>query len=198
MDDNTVFRPQCNWSQFKRRYDEDAGYESTVLTRVGRGVRLCLFLALVTVSALADRVYWGCLYGGPKILHAGGIDCTQTVSCNSMNLSCRRGANVLFAVKDFADYIAVSEDGAFIVGLSNRGSENAFWIRNSHGDILNRKTHSLGPYNWHGVHHCAESTSNVREWFDANDPRVRFQIANGKLIQVTVRGCDGRDAQLVK
>lgn len=168
------------------------------MTRIGRCVRLCLFLALVTVAALADRVYWGCLYGAPKTLHAGGIDCTQTVSCNSMNLNCRRGANVLFTVKDFADYIAVSDDGAFIAGLSNRGSENAFWIRNSHGDILNRKTHSLGPYYWRGVHYCAESVSNVREWFDANDPRVRFQIANGKLIQVVVRSCDGRDVPLLK
>jgi hypothetical protein len=126
---------------------------------MGRRVQLCLLLALVAVPALADRVYWGCLYGEPKTLHAGGTDCTQTVSCNRMSLTCRRGANVLFTVKDFADYIAVSEDGAFIVGLSDRGSEKAFWIRNSHGDILSRKTHLIGPHYWIGVHYCAESVS---------------------------------------
>jgi hypothetical protein len=48
-----------------------------------------------------------------------------------MILTCSRGAEQLFTVKDFADYVAASDDGQYTVGLSNRGSENAFWIRNS-------------------------------------------------------------------
>ena len=115
-----------------------------------------------------------------------------------MILSCSRGAELLFTVSDFADYIAASDDGQYIVGLSNRGSENAFWVRSSHGNVIGRKTHSLGPDHWRGIHYCSESVTNVREWFDGAHPDVRFQLRDGKLLQVTVRSCDGKDLDLLK
>ena len=115
-----------------------------------------------------------------------------------MILSCSRGAEPLFTVNDFADYIAASDDGQYVVGLSNRGSENAFWIRNSRGDVIERKTHSLGPHYWQGIHYCSRSVTNVREWFDAKAPDVRFQLKDGKLVQVVVRSCDGKDLHLMK
>jgi hypothetical protein len=101
-------------------------------------------------------------------------------------------------VNDFADYIAASEDGRYIVGLSNRGSENAFWIRDSRGKVIERKTHFLGPHYWSGIHYCSKSVTNVREWFDAKHPDVRFRFKDGKLVQVAVRGCDGKDLHLLK
>jgi len=109
-----------------------------------------------------------------------------------MILSCSRGAESLFTVRDFADYIAASADGQYIVGLSNRGSENAFWIRDAHGKVIEQKTHGSGPHHWSGIHYCQESVTNVREWFDKADPAVRFQLVDGKLTQVLVRSCDGK------
>jgi hypothetical protein len=114
-----------------------------------------------------------------------------------MILSCSRGAESLFTVSDFADYIAASVDGRYIVGLSNRGSENAFWIRDSHGKVIERKTHAFGPRHWWGIHYCEESVTNVRDWFDPKNPDVRFRFADGKLVQVVVRSCDGKDLRLL-
>ena len=163
-----------------------------------RIVAFC-FLAVLPSSAFADRVFWGCGYGDPKILRSGPIACRQEVrQCNNMVLSCRRGSETLFTVNDFADYVSASDDGRYIVGLSNRGSENAFWIRDSRGRVIERRTHSLGLHYWIGIHYCSESVTNVREWFDGKHPDVRFQFKDGKLAQVVVRGCDGKDLQLLK
>jgi hypothetical protein len=99
--------------------------------------------------ALADRVFWGCSYGEPQILRSGPIASRQEVrQCKNMILSCSRGAESLFTASDFADYIAASADGRYIVGLSNRGSENAFWIRDSHGKVIERRTHTFGLRHW--------------------------------------------------
>jgi hypothetical protein len=115
-----------------------------------------------------------------------------------MLLSCSRGPEPLFAVDDFADYVAASEDGQYVISLSNRGLTNAFWIRNSRGEVIERKTHSIGPHYWQGIHYCSQSVTNVRKWFDAKAPDVRFELKNGKLAQVVVRSCDGKDLDLIK
>ncbi len=115
-----------------------------------------------------------------------------------MTLSCRRGSDALFTVNDFADYVAASNDRRYIVGLSNRGSENAFWIRDTHGRVIERKSHFEGPHYWFGIHYCSESVSNVREWFDQKRPDVRFYFKDSQLLQVVVRSCDGKDLQLLK
>ena len=115
-------------------------------------------LAILPVVALADSVFWGCAYGEPKMLRSGQTVCRQEVrDCNRMSLTCSRGSRKLFTVEDFADYIAASDDSRYIVGLSNRGSVNAFWIRDSAGKLIEWKTHSLGAHHWKGVHYCMES-----------------------------------------
>ena len=160
-------------------------------------IGFCL-LGLLSFSAFADRVFWGCTYGEPRLLRSGEIVCRQEVrQCTTMHLSCSRGSESLFTVSDFADYIAASEDGQYIVGLSNRGSENAFWIRESRGRVLVRKTHFTGKNGSQGIHYCSVSITNIREWFDSKHPNVRFQFKDGKLVQVMVRSCDGKDIHLL-
>ena len=155
-------------------------------------------MAMVPVAAFADRVFWGCGYGEPQVLHSGPIACRQEVRlCTNMILSCSRGAESLFTVNDFADYIAASTDGQYIVGLSNRGSENAFWIRDSYGKVIERKTHDFGLHHWWGIHYCEASVTNVRVWFDKADPVVKFQFMDCKLMQVLVRGCGGKVLRLM-
>jgi len=156
-----------------------------------------VFLTLLPFSALADRIFWGCVYG-EQILRSGQLECRQEVrQCNKMILSCSRAGKALFTVDDFADSVAASDDGRYIVGLSNRGSENAFWIRDSQGKVITRKTHFLGMHYWYGIHYCTESVTNVREWFDGKRPDVKFRFENGKLLQVTVRSCDGKELRLL-
>ena len=114
---------------------------SFMFVRLRRSILVCV-LALLPFSALADRVFWGCSYGEPQLLRSGQIVCRQEVrQCQKMILSCNLGQNLLFTVDDFSDYIAVSTDNQYILGLSNRGSENAFWIRDLRGNIVERKTH---------------------------------------------------------
>ena len=163
-----------------------------------RSIGVCL-LALLPLSASADRVFWGCSYGQPQILRSGQIVCRQEVrECHKMTLSCSRGAELLFTASDFADYVATSDDGRYIVGLSNRGFTNAFWVRDPNGNVIAQKSHVRGPHYWSGIHYCAESVTNIREWFDPIHPNVRFHLKNGNLVQVTVRSCDGKDLQLLK
>lgn len=156
-------------------------------------------MAVLSPAAFADRVFWGCNYGEPQVLRSGPIACRQEVrQCKNMILSCSRGAESLFTVSDFADHIAASEDGQYIVGLSNRGLVAAFWIRNLHGRVIGRKMNSPNWNPWRGVHYCAQSVTNVREWFDNRNPNVRFHFSDGKLLQIAVRGCDGNDVRLLK
>jgi hypothetical protein len=155
-------------------------------------------MMMLPMAARADWGFWGCSYQ-PQVLRSGPITCRQEVrQCKTMVLSCSRGDDLLFTVSDFADYIAASTDGRYIVGLSNRGSENAFWIRDSHGQVIERKTHFFGLHYWWGVHYCKESVTNVREWFSASEPAVNFEFADGKLTQVLVRSCDGKTLHLLK
>ena len=156
-------------------------------------------MAMLPPAAFADRAFWGCAYGEPQVLRSGPIACRQEVrQCKNMILSCSRGAESLFTVSDFADYIAASADGRYVVGLSNRGSENAFWIRDSYGKVIERKTHhfelgtelllrTFGLHHWWGIHYCEASVTNVRVRFDKADPAVKFQFMDRKLMQVLVR-----------
>jgi hypothetical protein len=160
---------------------------------------LVVVMAMLPMTALADRAFWGCSYGEPQILRSGPIACRQEVrQCKKMILSCSRGTEPLFTVGAFADYIVASEDGQYIVGLSNRGAVDAFWIRNLNGKVIERKMNSPSANAWREVHYCAESVTNMREWFDIKNPNVRFQFAGGRLAQVVVRGCDGSDVHLLK
>jgi hypothetical protein len=127
-----------------------------------------------------------------------GIAFWQEVShCYKMVVSCSRGAEALFTANDFADYVAASDDGRYIVGLSNSGSENTFRSRDSRGKVIVRKTHFLGRNYRVGLHYCSESVTNVRDWFDGKHPDVRFQFKDGKLVQVAVRSCEGKELYLL-
>ena len=48
------------------------------------------------------------------------------------------------------------------------------------------------------MHVEKRSPDNVREWFDEQQPDVRFEYTEGRLGAVVVRGCDGRDVRVTK
>jgi hypothetical protein len=132
------------------------------------------------------------MYDSPQTLRSGQLFCRQEVhGCDKMTIVCSEADKPLFTANDFADAVTISDDGRYIVGLSNRGSENAFWIRNHQGKLIAHKTHNSA-----GIHYCHESVTNVRQWFDEKQPNVDFQIKDGKLSQVTVRSCDGKALHL--
>jgi hypothetical protein len=142
-----------------------------------------VFLCFVS-PAPADEVFWGCIFK-PAALSAGPLSCHQTMACDRKHLSCRLGDRPLFDAHAFADRLAVSDKGQYIVGLSNRGMVPLYWLRNFGGKEL-----GLVPVS--AIHFCRRSVTNVREWFDEKNPDVTFQFDGDKLSNVTVSGCDGR------
>jgi hypothetical protein len=109
----------------------------------------------------------------------------------SKSLTCRQGDRTLFAVDAFADHLAVSDSGRYIVGLSNQQMTSAgevplFWLRNLQGETL--KLEPVAPLRF-----CKMSVSIVREWFDEKHPDVTFHFDEDRLLSVTVRGCDRRE-----
>jgi hypothetical protein len=144
---------------------------------------LCLFLLLCLFSlpAFADMVSWKSVYQS-KTLTAGPLTCLQTVT----SLACKRGERPLFAVPAFADHLAVSENEQYIVGLANRGLVPLFWLRNLNGEPIDLSPAST-------IHFCRMSVTNVRDWFEAEQPDVKFKFDGDKLTNVVVKGCDGRE-----
>ena len=170
-----------------------------------------LLVAGKSAGAFADAVYWGCLYK-PKTFELDGVTCEQQVSCRDQILRCTARGEALFEVHDFADTVALSPDGQYLVGLSNMGSKDAFWIRSRDGTLRDYKPHHDGdllvpdgkgghhkapPHTQLKIHYCLESVTNVRQWYDAEHPHIRFTVRDGQLVQVIVRGCDGKDVSLL-
>src|SRR5258707_306003 len=100
------------------------------LLTIVQAALLCLF----SFPALPDAVYWGYNFT-PTTLNASPLTCRQTMECQARYLSCKQGDQILFEVHAFADHLAVSDKGQYIVGLSNRsiysnrGQELLFWLR---------------------------------------------------------------------
>jgi hypothetical protein len=138
-------------------------------------------LCLLSFSALADRVSWRSHFK-PTTLHAASLTCHQ----DAFQLSCKLGDKTLFDVHAFADHLAVSDKGQYIVGLSNRGGVPLFWLRNFDGEEI-----ALMPVSKIGF--CEKSVSNVRRWFDDKGPEVTFQFNDDRLTKVIVKGCDGQE-----
>jgi hypothetical protein len=156
-----------------------------------------VIVVLLSVPAFADRLPWTAFYGGPHTLRAGKLECVQEVRSmasmpyTKMTLTCSREGKTLFVADDFADVIAASDDGRYIVGFSSRPYDNLFWIRDAQGKMLDYRSFWSGPHQYSGVHYCVTGG-----WFNQTDPDVKFQIKDGKLMQVTVNSCDGKELRL--
>ncbi len=152
---------------------------------------------LLSTRAFADRLPWTAFYGGPRTLRAGKLECIQevrtlaTAPYTKMSLTCSREGKMLFVANDFADVIAASDDGQYVVALSSRPYVNQFWIRNALGKMLDYRSPWSGPNHFTGVHYCVTGG-----WFSKTQPDIKFQIKDGKLMQVTVNGCDGKEIRL--
>jgi hypothetical protein len=146
-------------------------------------VHAALF-CLLSFSSLADRLSWRSLFK-PTTLNAGPLMCHQ----GAFQLSCKLGDKTLFDVHAFADHLAVSDKGQYIVGLSNRGGVPLFWLRNFDGEEI-----GLMPVSKIGF--CEKSVSNVRRWFDDKRPEVTFQFNDDRLTNVIIKGCAGQEVVL--
>lgn len=151
-----------------------------------------LSVVFIQSSAIADIVSWKCSYQ-PQTHKIENIQCNQSINdCSSQELICTENDEVLFKVSDFADHISVSDDHQYIVGLSNKGMTSAYWIRDRNGRVIKHRKHSKL-----FLHYCRESVTNIQEWFNEKEPNVRFILSQGKLRQVIVQGCDGKDINLL-
>lgn len=172
----------------------------------------CIVFCGIQANAFSDAIFWQCNYPS-RTFSLHDITCVQEVSCKKTQLRCSKNNKTLFTAQDFAETIVNSDDGNYLVGLSNLGSENAFWVRTVDGNVIAFKPHNDGEIridNGKGgtklipahsafkLHYCTESVTNVREWYDRENPDVKFRTSNGELAGVSVTGCDGKRVELVR
>jgi hypothetical protein len=158
-----------------------------------------VLLALNCSLAFADGYPWRRGYK-PRTLISGPLVCYQKAGCQDQQLNCKWEDQPLFDADAFADYIAASDNRRYIVGLTNRGSVPLFWLRDFHGELIysgRDSSETWGPdlpatSHEPVIHFCRASVTNVREWFNEQRPEVKFEFEGDKLLNVTMRGCDGK------
>jgi hypothetical protein len=85
-------------------------------------------------------------------------------------------------------------DGSFFVGLSNEGLPGtAVIVFDREGRLKLEIKHGVAEFDY-----CEQSTTLVREWFDAEKPKVTFtKDPKWDFYTVTVRTCRGKDVDLM-
>ena len=95
----------------------------------------------------------------------------------------------------FDAFYAAPGGGAF-VGLSNSGwPGTAVIIFDRSGRILLQARHGQAKFRY-----CSETSTFLKEWYDAKDPQVRFpqyQAGQNRPPGITIRDCNGRTVDLL-
>jgi hypothetical protein len=91
------------------------------------------------------------------------------------------------------EQIFASPDNAYFLGVSNRGLvQPAYVIFDRNGRILKAQ-----PHDPRKVHYFAMSVTLIRKWYDSEKPDPRFDVVDGKLKDVSINGCDGKQVCLL-
>jgi hypothetical protein len=104
---------------------------------------------------------------------------------------------LLLQLNDAAfDAFYAAPGGEAFVGLSNGGwPDTAVIIFDRSGRILLLARHSLARFRY-----CRETSTFLREWYDAKDPQVRFpqyQAGQDRPPGITIRDCRGQTVDLL-
>ncbi len=91
-------------------------------------------------------------------------------------------------------HLAASNNGVFI-GISNDGLPGtAFVIFDSKGNLKVEAKHNMYPF-----HYCRESITRVREWFDDDNPKLRYVYSeDGEFDDIIVNGCNGKEIKIIE
>lgn len=91
------------------------------------------------------------------------------------------------------EQVYASPGNAYFLGVSNRGLiRQAYVIFDRNGQILR-----IQPHDPREVHYCSLSVTLIREWYNKDEPDVRFIVVDGKLKDVRISACDGTRVSLL-
>jgi hypothetical protein len=91
--------------------------------------------------------------------------------------------------------IYASDDNKFFVGVSNSGIPGtAFVIFDADGKLLREEKHRFLPRELY----TARSITLVRAWFDEENPDVKFEVSEGRLSAVFIRGSNKQKYNLME
>jgi hypothetical protein len=114
---------------------------------------------------------------------------------------CYEDGKILFKKEGYgADVVEASKGGKFLVGISNNGLVRYdYWVIDKKGLTITEsfRGSKFDPNKESRISYCKLSKTLQREWFDAKNPGIAFQVKRNNLIDVTVRTCKGRRISLL-
>jgi hypothetical protein len=135
---------------------------------------------------LKDSEY---LFGDTRIVSR--YDSTQSPVTPKFTLFIYNNKKLVQEYEDIGfEELFASDDNKYFLAVSNDGLINpAFAIFDNEGNILKIQLHNSRDFNYN---YCKTSTTIIRVWYDPKNPKIEFNIFHGKLLSVSIKGCDGK------
>jgi hypothetical protein len=133
-------------------------------------------------------------FGDSKIVLE--VDGTKDQGFPPHTLSIFTGDQLLAKYKNVGfEKVYSSMDNRFFVGVSNRGIPGtAFVVFDADGNLLREEKHRFLPYELY----TSQSVTLVREWYDEKNPDVEFDVRDGRLAAVFIRGSNKQKYNLLE
>lgn len=111
-------------------------------------------------------------------------------------LSIYAGDELLAKYKNVGfEKVYASKDNMFFVGVSNSGIPGtAFVIFDAQGNLLRELKHPFLPH----AMYTSRSVTIMRVWYDGEDPEVEFNVRDGHLIGISIRGSNNQKYDLLE
>lgn len=165
-------------------------------------MKFILLVYLLTLSSIVLADKWHLESNKITKLIFGKLYCeahsnpTNAVRFPKKKLECFQNEKVEFEKNLGAERFYVSKDGEYLLGVSNSGlDDNAFWIIDSKGNDIIKRTHRQEKYDGRTGIYCGLSITLDRTWV-SKDPRPEFTFNNDKLIDVKVISCRRKSISL--
>jgi hypothetical protein len=177
----------------------------STVTRIGRALRFTKYtlgaLACTAVVALADL--WSFpreltkeeyIFGDSKFILE--VDGTKDWMWPPHTLLIYRGEELLAKYRNIGfQKVYASKDNRFFVGVSNKGVPGtAFVIFDVEGNLLREQKHLFLPP---GLY-TEQSLAIIKHWYDEKNPEVQFDVTDGRLVSVFIRGSNKQKYDLLK
>jgi len=132
------------------------------------------------------------LFGRARIvLH---YDSTQNIAYPKYTLKIYEDAELLTQHEGIGfERLFASSGNDYFLGVSNSGLINdAFVVFDRRGKVISRE-----PHDSRDIYYCTMSISLVRMWYDESNPGVEFNVVDGRLVEVSIKACDGKRLSLL-
>ncbi|HEV2296835.1 MAG TPA: hypothetical protein VGR35_23545 [Tepidisphaeraceae bacterium] len=124
------------------------------------------------------------------------IDGTKSQHYPPHTLSVYVGDELLAKYKNVGfDKVYASKDNKFFVGVSNGGIPGtAFVVFDAEGNLLREEKHRFLPR----ALYTSQSVTVIRVWYDRENPNVEFDVRDGRLLAVFIRGSNNQRYNLLE